>query len=120
MLMSFFVFCFVNYDTLVVNHELRLYGMPFLLSRIICLFSCFVLRPWYLLFCAIYEGQKAWKHFLTSSGMRSLFDNLCIFCGIVTHFLINTSIFWISLQTLLWSKSNKILLDRRLMPAVSF
>ena len=31
--MSFFVFCFMDNDTLVVNHELCLYGMPFLLSE---------------------------------------------------------------------------------------
>ncbi len=30
--MSFHVFCFVDDDTLVVNHEMCLYGVPFLLA----------------------------------------------------------------------------------------
>ena len=37
------------------------YNMPFLLSRIENLLFSIICRPWYLLFCGIYERQKAWK-----------------------------------------------------------
>ncbi len=58
---SFLVACFVNDDTLAVNRELCLYGVPFLLARIVHLPSSFAFRPWYLLLCAVCEGHKAWK-----------------------------------------------------------
>jgi len=37
------------------------YNMPFLLSRIENLLFSIICRSWYLLFCGIYERQKAWK-----------------------------------------------------------
>ncbi len=37
MSMSFLMVCFMDNNAAVVNHELCLYGMPFLLSRIVLL-----------------------------------------------------------------------------------
>src|SRR4051812_15829198 len=59
--MSFLMACFVNYETLAVDHELCLYGMSFLLARIVRLSSPPVFRSWYLLFYAVCERQKAWE-----------------------------------------------------------
>ena len=106
--MSFLVFCFVNDETPVVDHELCRYSMCFFLDRIANLSSFPVFRLWYLLFRAIGERQKAWEIlFSLFSGVLSLCDNLCIFCGIGTHSLTSGSIFCMSLQMLLWSRSNK-------------
>ena len=60
---SFLMACFVKYNTKIVNHHLCLDSMPFLLSRIIFLFSFIIYRPWNLLFCAIYKGYKSRKVF---------------------------------------------------------
>ena len=46
---SFLISCFMNNNTLVVNHQLQLYNIFFLFVWIVCLAS-FNLGSWYLLF----------------------------------------------------------------------
>jgi hypothetical protein len=80
---SFSITYFMNDKPTVVNHDLILYRMPFLLARIVCLFSFVIFRSWNLLFCTIYKRKKAWEilfNFFWSS--QPLFVMLYIFCGI--------------------------------------
>ena len=47
--------CFMNYETVAINNNLRLYRMSFLLSRIEYLPSILIYRSWNLLFSTIYK-----------------------------------------------------------------
>ena len=84
----FHISCFMN-KTLVVNHKLCLYrGVPFLFAGVVCLAS-FILGSWLylLLFCRIYERNKALKIFLYFLWRRfQSFVILYNVCGIGTHF----------------------------------
>src|SRR3954454_19030047 len=51
----------MNNKTTIVNHNLCLYNMPFLLSRIVYHMSSLIYWPWNLLFSRIYESKKAWE-----------------------------------------------------------
>src|SRR6476660_1273840 len=58
---SFLVACFVNDCSIFANHNLCLYGMCFLLSRIVRFATSIIYWPWNLLFCGIYKSKKARK-----------------------------------------------------------
>src|SRR6476619_270566 len=58
---SFIVVCFVNDCSIFANHDLCLYGMCFLLSRIVRFASSIIYWSWNLLFCGIYKSKKARK-----------------------------------------------------------
>ena len=76
---SFLVVCFMDDDTLVVNHELSLYGMPFLLSRIMHISSFLFLGLGICCSVQSMKDRKPGNIFSTSSGVRSLFVVLCMF-----------------------------------------
>ncbi len=62
MFSSFFIAYFVKDITMmIVNGNLILYSMFFLLTPVEYLSSIFVNRSWYLLFCAICKSKKTWK-----------------------------------------------------------
>src|SRR4029078_1066193 len=64
-----------HYNSIFVNHNLRLYRISFLLSRIENLSSFIICRSWYLLFYmeSTKDRKPARKYFSTSSWVRSLF-----------------------------------------------
>ena len=75
---SFPVACFVDDGTMVVDHDLCLYGMHFPLSRVVCLSSSPVFRPWCLLFSVqSVKDRKPGKCLSASSGVCSLFVTCC-------------------------------------------
>src|SRR6185312_6504766 len=89
---SLSTFCFIGYQTLLVCCIQILYRMFLSLTRVVHLSFPLIFWSWNLLFCCIDESHKAWK----------IFFNL--FCG-VFNLLVMLSIFCISLQMLLWSRS---------------
>src|SRR4051812_36729452 len=98
------MFCFIKYNLLIVYHVQILYGMFFLLTRVIQLPSYPVFRTRYWLFSVVSikaDRKPAGKYCSTSSFVFSLLVILYSLCGIGKHCLINPSIFWISLHTLL-------------------
>lgn len=103
----FFAFCLMDNNILVTNHGMDIYGIPFPLSRIVYLSTCFVLRAWNLLFCETYESHKARKVLSPSSRDLNLFVNLHILWGIGTHCRISCSMLCIPMHMLVWSISNR-------------
>src|SRR3954467_14296983 len=64
MFSSFLITYLVKDITAIVNRNLILYSVSFLLTGVEYLSSILVNRSWYLLFCTICKSKKAWKIFL--------------------------------------------------------
>src|SRR3954453_16113509 len=61
MFSSFLIAYFMKDITAIVNRNLILYSVSFLLTGVEYLSSILVNRSWYLLFCTICKSKKAWK-----------------------------------------------------------
>jgi hypothetical protein len=102
--------CFVQYSTFTVYHILCLDSSVLLLFiRIVAFSLSLVLSwPWNLLFGRIYESLETWKvllNFIYRSKPSCTFIQLLWQWN--TPFLMSGSSIDISLQTLLWSRSNR-------------
>src|SRR3982751_558178 len=64
MFSSFLIAYLMKDITAIVNRNLILYSVSFLLTGVEYLSSILVNRSWYLLFCTICKSKKAWKIFL--------------------------------------------------------
>ena len=94
---SFLVACFVNDCSIFANHNLCLYGMCFLLSRIVRFASSIIYWPWNLLFCGgIYKSKKA------QESIVQLLQVFVIFLSIYIFFVELANIFLSNLQSFVY------------------
>jgi hypothetical protein len=97
------MFCFIKYNLILVDHVQIFNSMFISLTRVVRPSPYLVFRTWYLLFYVqSIKAIKPGKYSSTSSFVFNILVILYNFCGMDKHFLINPSIFCMSLHTLLF------------------